>query len=60
MSSLYLDSSAVIKLLIIMAERETDGPAAISPAWRERTSSALTAVEVSRAVLRAGGGLGGN
>lgn len=51
---LYLDSSALVKL--VLPEPETEALREILSLWPERFSSALTRVEVLRAVRRAGVG----
>lgn len=51
---LYLDSSALVKL--VLPEPETEALREILSGWPERFSSALTRVEVLRAVRRAGVG----
>ncbi len=48
---LYLDSSALVKL--VLPEPETDALLELLADWQERVSSALAAVEVSRAARRA-------
>lgn len=48
----YLDSSAIIKLLI--NEPETEALAAALDRWPDRVSAALARVEVHRALRRAG------
>lgn len=54
MKLLYLDSSAIAKLVV--REPETDALIALLSEWPERVSSALSRVEVMRAVRRAGDG----
>jgi uncharacterized protein len=49
---LYLDSSALVKL--VLSEPETGTLLELLSAWPERVSSALSRVEVLRAVRRAG------
>lgn len=49
---LYLDSSAIVKLVV--AEPETDALLAFLGGWPNRVSSALARVEVLRAVSRSG------
>ncbi len=51
---LYLDSSALVKL--VLPEPETEALREILSLWPERFSSALTRIEVLRAVRRAGVG----
>ncbi len=51
---LYLDSSALVKL--VLPEPETEALREILSLWPERFSSALTRVEVLRAVRRVGVG----
>jgi predicted nucleic acid-binding protein len=51
---LYLDSSAIVKLVV--REPETEALIALLADWPERVSSALSRVEVMRAARRAGGG----
>ena len=51
---LYLDSSALVKL--VLPEPETEALREILSLWPERFSSALTRVEVLRAVRQAGVG----
>ncbi len=48
---LYLDSSALVKL--VLPEAETDALLALLAEWEEHVSSALAAVEVPRAAIRA-------
>ena len=52
MGLLYLDSSALVKL--VLAEPETEALLGLLAAWPERISSALARVEVLWAVRRAG------
>jgi len=53
-SLLYLDSSALVKLVV--AEPETQALLRFLAAWPDRVSSALARVEVLRAVKRTGAG----
>ena len=53
-SLLYLDSSAVVKLVV--AEPETPALLEFLAGWPHRVSSALAGVEVLRAVKRSGAG----
>jgi len=51
---LYLDSSAILKLVV--AESETDLVRALLRSWSERVSSVIASIEVERAARRVGGG----
>lgn len=53
MDALYLDSSAIVKL--VAAEQESEALFAFLRDWRERVSSVLARVEVHRAIRRARG-----
>ena len=50
---IYLDASAIVKLIV--AEAETDALMAALADWPDRVSSAVARVEVHRALRRAGG-----
>jgi predicted nucleic acid-binding protein len=51
---LYLDSSALVKLVV--SEPETEALLEVLPEWPERISSALARVEVVRALARVAAG----
>jgi predicted nucleic acid-binding protein len=53
MAALYLDSSAIVKL--VAAEEESEALFAFLRGWDERISSVLARVEVHRAIRRARG-----
>jgi hypothetical protein len=48
----YLDASAIVKLIV--PEPETDALMSALPRWPDRVSSAVSAVEVRRALWRSG------
>jgi predicted nucleic acid-binding protein len=52
-SLLYLESSAIVKMVV--REPESAALVALLQEWRQHVSSALSRVEVTRAVRRAGG-----
>lgn len=55
MALIYLDSSALVKLVV--AEPESEALIELLDSWPDRVSSALALTELSRALRRAGFGL---